>query len=36
MSPTFDLIVRGGDVVNHAGRGVADVGVRDGRFVTVG
>ena len=36
MPETFDLIVRGGEVVNHAGRGIADVGVRDGRFVAVG
>ena len=27
MTRTFDLIVRGGDVANHAGRGRADVGV---------
>jgi dihydroorotase len=33
---TFDLIVRGGEVVNHAGRGLADVGVRDGRIAFVG
>ena len=33
---TFDLIVKGGEVVNHAGRGVADGGIRDGRIVTVG
>jgi dihydroorotase len=33
---TFDLIVRGGEVVNHAGRGLADVGVRDGRIAVVG
>jgi dihydroorotase len=32
----FDLIVRGGEVVNHAGRGPADVGVRDGKIVRVG
>lgn len=32
----FDLIVRGGTVVNHAGRGAADVGVRDGRIVALG
>jgi dihydroorotase len=32
----FDLIVRGGEVVNHAGRGLADVGVRDGKIVAVG
>lgn len=36
MAQTFDLIVRGGEVVNHAGRGLADVGVRDGRIVEVG
>ena len=36
MPETFDLIVRGGEVVNHAGRGVADVGVRDGRIAAVG
>jgi dihydroorotase len=33
---TYDLIVRGGEVANHAGRGRADVGVRDGRVVVVG
>jgi dihydroorotase len=36
MSETFDLIVRGGEVVNHAGRGAADVGVRDGKIAAVG
>ena len=36
MSATFDLIVRGGDVINHAGRGIADVGVKDGKIVIVG
>ena len=36
MPETFDLIVRGGEVVNHAGRGLADVGVRDGRIEVVG
>jgi len=36
MPETFDLIVRGGEVVNHAGRGIADVGIRDGRIVRVG
>jgi dihydroorotase len=33
---TYDLIVRGGEVVNHAGRGLADVGVRDGKIAIVG
>jgi dihydroorotase len=36
MPETFDLIVRGGEVVNHAGRGLADVGVRDGRIAAIG
>jgi dihydroorotase len=36
MPETFDLIVRGGEVVNHAGRGVADIGVRGGKFAFVG
>ncbi len=36
MTKTFDLIVRGGEVANHAGRGRADVGVRDGRIAFIG
>ena len=36
MTETFDLIVRGGEVVNHAGRGLADVGVRAGKIAAVG
>jgi dihydroorotase len=36
MTPTYDLIVRGGEVVNHAGRGQADIGVRDGKFAAIG
>ena len=36
MTQTYDLIVRGGDVANHAGHGRADVGIRDGRIVVVG
>jgi dihydroorotase len=36
MTQTYDLIVRGGEVVNHAGRGPADVGVRDGRIAFIG
>jgi dihydroorotase len=36
MAQTFDLIVRGGDVVNHAGRGLADVGVRGGKIAAIG
>ncbi|MGH7016378.1 MAG: dihydroorotase [Caulobacteraceae bacterium] len=36
MTEAFDLIVRGGEVVNHAGRGSADVGVRAGRIAAIG
>ena len=36
MPQTYDLIVRGGEVANHAGRGPADVGVRDGRIAFIG
>jgi dihydroorotase len=36
MPETYDLIVRGGEVVNHAGRGLADVGVRGGKIAAVG
>ena len=36
MAETFDLIVRGGEVINHAGRGLADVGVRGGKIAAVG
>ena len=36
MAETFDLIVAGGEVVNHAGRGLADVGVRGGRIAAIG
>jgi len=32
----FDLIVRGGEVVSHAGRARADIGVRAGRFAAIG
>ena len=36
MPETYDLIVRGGEVVNHAGRGLADMGVRGGRIAAIG
>ena len=36
MTQTYDLIVRGGEVANHSGRGMADVGVRDGRIAYIG
>ncbi|MDB5492740.1 MAG: dihydroorotase [Phenylobacterium sp.] len=36
MAETFDLIVSGGEVVNHAGRGAADIGVRGGKIAAIG
>jgi dihydroorotase len=36
MPETYDLIVRGGEIVNHAGRGLADVGVKGGKIAAVG
>ncbi|HEX5378126.1 MAG TPA: dihydroorotase [Phenylobacterium sp.] len=36
MPETYDLIVRGGELVNHAGRGLADVGVRGGKVAAIG
>ncbi|MBU6373616.1 MAG: dihydroorotase [Alphaproteobacteria bacterium] len=36
MGASFDVIVRGGTVVNHAGRGPADVGVRAGKIAAIG
>jgi len=36
MPEIYDLIVRGGEVVNHAGRGPADIGVRGGKFAAIG
>jgi dihydroorotase len=36
LAETYDLIVRGGEVANHAGRGMADVGVRAGKIVRIG
>jgi len=36
LAEAFDLIVRGGEVANHAGRGMADVGVRAGKVAAIG
>ena len=36
MGNSYDLIVRGGEVANHAGRGPAGVGIRDGRIAFIG
>jgi dihydroorotase len=36
MSASFDVIVKGGTVVNHDGIGVRDIGIRSGRFAAIG
>jgi dihydroorotase len=36
MAETFDLILKGGTVVNHDGEGLRDLGIRDGRFGAIG
>jgi dihydroorotase len=36
MPDTYDLIVKGGEVINHAGRGLADVGIRGGKICAIG
>lgn len=36
MSQTYDLIIRSGNIVNHAGAGVADIGVINGRTAAIG
>ncbi len=36
MSKTFDLLLKGGVVVNHDGEAVRDVGVTAGRIVEIG
>lgn len=36
MAKTYDLIVRGGTVVNHAGTFKGDVGVKDGKIAYIG
>jgi dihydroorotase len=36
MAETYDLILKGGTVVNHDGEGVRDLGIREGRFAAIG
>lgn len=36
MAETFDLVFKGGTLVNHAGEGLSDIGVRDGRIAALG
>ncbi len=36
MSETYDLLLKGGTVVNHDGAGIRDVGLRSGRIAALG
>ena len=36
LAEAFDLVLKGGTVVSHAGEGIADIGVRDGRIAAIG
>jgi dihydroorotase len=36
MAESYDLILKGGTVVNHDGEGVRDIGIRGGRFAAIG
>jgi len=36
LAETFDLVFKGGTLANHAGEGLADIGVRDGRIAAIG
>jgi len=36
MPETYDLILKGGTVVNHDGEGMRNIGVRAGRFAAIG
>ena len=36
MPETYDLIIRGGTIVNHSGVRQGDIGIRDGRIAALG
>lgn len=36
LAQSFDLVFKGGTIVNQAGEGLADIGVRDGRIAEIG
>jgi dihydroorotase len=36
LAETFDLLIKGATLVNHAGEGLADIGVQDGRIAAIG
>jgi dihydroorotase len=36
MADSYDLILKGGTVVNQDGEGLRDIGIRAGRFAAIG
>ena len=36
MADSYDLILKGGTVVNQDGEGLRDIGIRDGHFSAIG
>ena len=36
MPQTYDVLVKGGTLVNHDGAGQRDIGIKDGRFAAIG
>ena len=36
MADSYDLVLKGGTVVNHDGEGLRDIGIRAGRIVAIG
>ena len=36
VARTYDLVFKGGTIGNHAGEGLADIGVKDGRIAEIG
>src|SRR5665811_1993080 len=36
MAESYDLILKGGTVVNHDGEGARDLGIRAGKFAAIG
>lgn len=36
MAETFDVLIKGGTVVNHDGSGERDIGIRGGRIAAIG
>ncbi|WAC49113.1 dihydroorotase [Asticcacaulis sp. SL142] len=34
--PTYDMIIKNADIINHAGRGMGDIAIKDGKFAGFG